>query len=163
MLVSVSVGVWLGLAGYTFYYAHGASYLSNDPKACVNCHIMRDQFEGWQKSSHHAVATCNDCHVPHDLVGKYFSKAANGYHHSKAFTLQDFHEPIRIKPGNFRILQDNCLRCHEGLVADMVPHRGVMQDALDCVRCHNDTGHGVARSRWLADMRMKEFGHEDAW
>jgi cytochrome c nitrite reductase small subunit len=31
----------------------------------MNCHIMRDQFEGWSHSSHKAVAACNDCHTPH--------------------------------------------------------------------------------------------------
>ena len=79
----------------------GFSYLSNDPKACVNCHIMRDHYDGWQKASHHAVATCNDCHTPHDsLSPSTSSKAENGFWHSKGFTLQDFHEPIRIRPRN---------------------------------------------------------------
>ena len=44
-----------------------------------------------------ATASCVDCHLPHDFVGKYLAKADNGYHHSKGFTLQDFHEPILIK------------------------------------------------------------------
>jgi cytochrome c nitrite reductase small subunit len=48
----------LGAGGYTFFYARGASYLSSDPRMCVNCHIMRDQFDGWQKASHHAFARC---------------------------------------------------------------------------------------------------------
>ena len=108
LLLVCLVGFLVGLGCYTVYYAEGLSYLSNDPKACVNCHIMRDEYEGWQKASHHAAATCNDCHVPHDLVGKYFAKAENGYHHSKAFTLQDFHEPIMIKETNSAILQQNC-------------------------------------------------------
>ena len=64
------MGILLGAGGYTFYYARGASYLSNDPRTCVNCHIMRDQFDGWQKASHHDFATCNDCHLPHEFIGK---------------------------------------------------------------------------------------------
>jgi hypothetical protein len=66
---------------------------------------------GWQKSTHHAVATCNDCHVPHDLIGKYLTKAEHGYRHSKGITFQDFHEPIRITDGSMRIVQHNCVRC----------------------------------------------------
>src|SRR5262245_623919 len=54
------VGVLVGIGGYTVHYAGALSYLSDDPKACVNCHIMREQYDGWQKASHHAVATCND-------------------------------------------------------------------------------------------------------
>jgi cytochrome c nitrite reductase small subunit len=98
--LAILKGLLAGLAGYTFFYAKGLSYLSNDPRACVNCHIMRDQYDGWQKSSHHAHATCNDCHVPHTFAVKWATKASNGYHHSEGFTLQDFHEPIQIKPAS---------------------------------------------------------------
>lgn len=135
-------GVCLGVGGYTFYYAQGASYLSNDPRACVNCHIMQEQYDGWQKSSHHGVATCNDCHVPQDLAGKYLAKALNGYHHSRAFTLQDFHEPIRIKEGNAAILQENCVRCHASLVHELIADRGAHGERRSCVACHRSVGHG---------------------
>src|SRR5262245_4500352 len=95
------VAVIAGIGTYTFVYAEGFSYFSSDPKACVNCHIMNDQYDGWRKSSHHAAALCVDCHMPHDsLAAKLIAKADNGYHHSKGFTLQDFHEPIMITPRN---------------------------------------------------------------
>lgn len=142
LLLSVAIGVLVGLTGYTFYYAEGASYLSNDPKACVNCHIMREQYDGWQKGSHHAVATCNDCHVPHQFIQKYLAKAENGFWHSKGFTLQDFHEPIRVKPHNRAILQENCVGCHAGVVSQIATHPGNDQQMLDCVRCHASVGHG---------------------
>ena len=83
LALSIMLGVMFGAGGYTFYYADGASYLSNNPAACANCHIMNDQYDSWQKASHHAVATCNDCHVPHGLVRKYLSKAENGYQREK--------------------------------------------------------------------------------
>jgi cytochrome c nitrite reductase small subunit len=130
------------VGGYTFYYGQGFSYLSNDPKACVNCHIMREQYDGWQKASHHAHATCNDCHVPHDLIGKYTTKALNGYHHSKGFTFQDFQEPIRIKPANAAVLNKNCLHCHGEFVREITAHRVVKDEELYCVRCHASVGHG---------------------
>lgn len=132
----------MGVGTFTFHHAEGFSYFSTDPKACVNCHIMTPQYDSWQKSSHHAAASCVDCHLPHDFVGKYIAKAENGYHHSKAFTLQDFHEPIMIKKKNNRILQHNCLECHQDMVHDMF--RGDMRDkdAVSCVHCHADVGHG---------------------
>lgn len=141
LTLSVLIGIAAGIGGYTFVYANGLSYLSNDPRACVNCHIMQPQYEGWMKSSHHAVAGCVDCHLPHDFVGKYMAKALNGYHHSAAFTLQDFHEPIVIKGGNRRILQDNCVACHQAVVHDTL---GTARDgtAPDCVHCHQTVGHG---------------------
>ena len=75
-------------------------------------------------------------------MGKYVAKAVNGYHHSKAFTMQDFAEPIAIKPGNSHILQENCLACHAALVHEAVnePGRG---DEMQCVHCHQSVGHGV--------------------
>ena len=79
---AVAIGLAAGIGGYTFVYAHGASYLTNDPAACINCHVMREQYDGWIKSSHRAVAVCNDCHTPHDLVGKYATKGQNGFWHS---------------------------------------------------------------------------------
>jgi cytochrome c nitrite reductase small subunit len=112
LLLNSLLGILLGAGSYTFYYARGASYLSNDPQACVSCHVMRSEYDGWEKASHHAFATCNDCHMPHDFFGKWLAKASNGYHHSLAFTLWNFRDPIRIKPGNAGILNANCLcRC----------------------------------------------------
>lgn len=136
------VGIALGAGSFTFYYAEGASYLSNDPRSCVNCHIMRDHYDGWQKASHHHVAVCNDCHTPHDLVGKYVIKAENGFWHSKAFTLQDFHEPIIIRPRNSRVLQGTCVDCHRELVSAIAGHGA---DGLRCVHCHSSVGHGPPR------------------
>jgi len=46
---AIAVGVLFGLAtgigGYTFIYARGGSYLTNNPKACANCHIMQDHYQ----------------------------------------------------------------------------------------------------------------------
>src|ERR1043165_9435033 len=85
LFLSMVLGIVLGLGLFTFYYAEGGSYFSSDPRACTNCHIMREHFDGWQKASHHAHAKCVDCHLPHDFVGKYIAKAENGFWHSKGF------------------------------------------------------------------------------
>jgi cytochrome c nitrite reductase small subunit len=138
------LGIPLGLGTFTFLYAEGGSYLSTDPRACVNCHIMRSEFEGWQKASHHGVATCVDCHLPHDFVGKYLAKARNGWNHSKAFTLQDFPEPIRISAPNAAILEASCRGCHAELVHGLVAGGGDPAREIACVHCHATVGHGDA-------------------
>lgn len=143
LLICALAGIFLGLGVYTVYYAKGLSYLSNDPKACMNCHIMKPQYEGWTKSSHHNVATCNDCHAPHDFLGKYLTKAENGYHHSVAFTLQNFHEPIMIHEKNAKILNEACLSCHKALVDNINSHRKENLEINSCTRCHASVGHGV--------------------
>ena len=100
--VGVVVGLLLGIGGYTFVYARGASYLTNDPAACANCHVMREQYDGWQRSSHRSVAVCNDCHAPHDLVGKYMTKARTASGTRSTSRPARFPDPIRIPPRNRR-------------------------------------------------------------
>lgn len=141
-VVASLVGVAAGLGAFTFDYAEGTSYLSSDPAACVNCHIMRPQYDGWQRGSHHAVATCVDCHLPAGGIGKWVAKASNGYHHSRAFTFQDFHEPIVITPGNAALLQANCERCHGELLHGAWGGEAAARDDLGCVHCHVSVGHG---------------------
>lgn len=141
VVLAVLIGAGLGIGGYAFVYADALSYLSSDPKVCVNCHIMQSEYDSWQKSSHHQAATCNDCHLPHDFVGKYVAKALNGFNHSKGYTLQDFAEPVAIKPFNSRILEDSCLACHEPLVHEIVYATG-RADEMSCVKCHPSVAHG---------------------
>jgi cytochrome c nitrite reductase small subunit len=86
ILVGVAIGIAVGVGVYTFAYARGWSYLTDDPAACANGHVMREQFDGWLKSSHRAVATCNHCHTPVNFIGKYATKASNGFWHSFFFT-----------------------------------------------------------------------------
>lgn len=154
LLTSILLGCLVGAGGFTFVTAAGTAYLSDDPKACINCHIMREQFDGWTHASHHAVATCNDCHLPQEnLFRKFMVKASNGYHHSQAFTFSNFAEPIRIRPGNAVVLESNCLRCHREITAEITAHgklglisertQGV--DLYGCARCHADVGHGPRR------------------
>lgn len=142
LVAIVAVGIPAGIGLFTFDYAEGLSYFSTDPAACANCHIMQPQYDGWQHSSHHTAATCVDCHLPQDFVGKYIAKAENGWHHSVGFTLQNFHEPITIKPKNERLLHDNCVRCHEGVLHELLPVDTSEPDFLPCVHCHADVGHG---------------------
>ena len=133
-------GSLIGVGLFTFGYARGWSYLSNDPKACVNCHVMNDQYRGWLKSSHGKVATCNDCHTPHDLVGKYLTKAEHGWNHSLAFTTGNFPQNIQIKERSLATVEENCLRCHQQLV-EGIQHSRPPNQKVSCVQCHADVGH----------------------
>ena len=65
IVLAILLGMLAGIGGFTFLYAEGFSYMSDNPKVCVNCHIMQPQYDSWQKASHHTVATCVDCHLPH--------------------------------------------------------------------------------------------------
>jgi cytochrome c nitrite reductase small subunit len=140
LIIGTAVGAACGIGGFTFIYAKGASYLTNNPQACANCHIMQDHYDAWIKSSHRSVATCNDCHAPHDLIGKYLTKADNGFWHSFAFTTGRFPEPIRMKPRNRRVTERACLYCHQTIVEDILVS-GHSGKELSCIRCHSGVGH----------------------
>lgn len=140
IVIGVAIGLVSAVAGYTFVYAKGYSYMSNDPAVCTNCHVMQEQFDGWVKSSHRAVATCNDCHTPHNFVGKYTTKASNGFWHSFYFTTQTFHEPIQITPRNRAVTEEACRYCHQEIV-DAIEGTHAQAKDFSCLRCHNSVGH----------------------
>jgi cytochrome c nitrite reductase small subunit len=141
--LALLVGTLLGLGLFTFGYARGASYLTNDPAACANCHIMSEHFAAWTKSSHRTVAACNDCHTPHSFFGKYATKARNGFWHSFYFTTGRYPDPLRITPSNHAVTEGACRHCHEEIV-DAIEHGGEREeDRLSCVRCHARVGHWV--------------------
>lgn len=135
-------GIAAGLGLFTLQYAEGLSYLSNDPAACVNCHAMNSQFDGWNHSSHKAVAACNDCHTPHRFPDKWLVKGINGWNHSLAFTTGDYPNTIRIRDFNARIAQENCVDCHNPVVSQI--NHMIDDEELSCVRCHGNVGHGNA-------------------
>jgi cytochrome c nitrite reductase small subunit len=129
-----------GLGGYTFLYAKGTSYFSDDASACANCHVMREVYDAWNRGSHKAVAGCNDCHTPHSsIVAKYAVKAINGWNHSLAFTTGNFHEPLQITSMNRDVAQQNCLGCHADVTAYI--NHAASNEPTDCLRCHAKVGH----------------------
>jgi cytochrome c nitrite reductase small subunit len=137
------VGAAGGLGAFTFGYADGAAYLTNRPEACANCHVMREHLNAWVKSSHGKFATCNDCHAPHDLLGKYYCKSRNGFFHSLAFTTGRFPDQIIITDFNRRVVENACRDCHEAIVGQ-IDHgaEGVDQrDRTSCLHCHATVGH----------------------
>lgn len=138
--MGLAVGVLAGIGSYTFIYAKGASYMTNDPAACANCHVMDGHYAAWMKGSHRNVATCNDCHTPHNFFGKYLTKGINGYYHSLAFTTGNFHEPIQITPRNTRVTEGACRACHQPVV-EAIEFGTHYEGGMSCIRCHDSVGH----------------------
>jgi cytochrome c nitrite reductase small subunit len=144
---TILVGVLVGIGTFTFVYARGASYLTNDPAACANCHIMQEHYSAWLKSSHRAVAVCNDCHAPHDLLGKYATKGRNGFWHSVRFTTGRFPDPLQITARNREVTERACRYCH-GPITEAIDrplganHQG-RKEMIRCATCHGNVGHRV--------------------
>ena len=139
-VLGTMIGLAVGVGGYTFVYARGASYLTNNPAACANCHIMQEEYSAWVKSSHRSVAACNDCHTPPGLAAKYLTKAENGFWHSLAFTTGRHPDPIQIKARNRAVTEKACRNCHQQIVLAIESPVHAAQP-LACIRCHGAVGH----------------------
>lgn len=137
-------GIILGMAVYTFAFARGHSYLSDNSEACVNCHVMRDQFLSWHKSSHGAVANCNSCHTPPGTLSKYLTKAQNGVAHAWAFSTGFYPENIRITDRNKEVTVRACIGCHGNVFSHPAPLQDAAKDH-SCLQCHSDVGHPEGR------------------
>lgn len=150
-LIPSMVGIILGLMAYILYVSEAHSYLSDDPKACVNCHIMAPEYATWFHSSHGRNTVCNDCHVPHDnFFRKYYFKASDGLRHATMYSWRLEPQVIRIRKPGQTVVQENCVRCHSDLnsvvntgnVTAKMAHAG---EGKLCWDCHTEVPHGNVR------------------
>ncbi|MBG0782926.1 MAG: cytochrome c nitrite reductase small subunit [Bacteroidales bacterium] len=152
LAVVIMLGAIVGLSLYAFYSSKAYSYLSDAPETCVNCHIMAPQYATWQHSSHREVATCNDCHVPHDNIFRtYYFKAMDGARHATMFTLRLEPQNIFIKEAGIGVVQENCIRCHSELISDekLMVQTAVFHHKFEdrlCWECHREVPHGRVKS-----------------
>lgn len=144
------LGTFTGLLLYLLKISDATSYLSDDPRICINCHIMTPQYATWAHSAHETITDCNACHVPHDsFLRKYYFKANDGLRHATIFTLRNEKQAIYIREPGRRVVQENCLRCHGSLFSDgsgrpdeaMAAHRD-----RHCLQCHRNTPHDRVNS-----------------
>jgi len=150
--VIILLGIITGLGLMVVKISNAASYMSDNPDTCINCHVMSTQYATWQRSSHARVATCNDCHVPQDnFVRKYLFKAMDGMRHSYMFTFRLEPQVIKIKNAGLNVVQENCIRCHNTLINtnSIVAVTGNMAlhgEGRLCWDCHRETPHGRVKS-----------------
>ena len=146
--VNVLIAFFVGIFFYTLYVSNAVSYLSDDPKTCVNCHVMRSEFATWQHSSHREVAVCNDCHVPHNNVfNKYFFKAKDGLRHATMFTFRMEPQVIKMHAAGQEVVQKNCQNCHQNVNRDVGLLNVTLEDKMHgdgklCWDCHREVPHG---------------------
>jgi cytochrome c nitrite reductase small subunit len=151
--VIILLGIFTGLGAYSVYLSKAGSYLSDDPKACVNCHIMAPQYVTWNHSSHREVANCNDCHVPHDnSFNKYYFKAKDGLNHATLFTIRAERQVIFIGNEGKEVVKENCIRCHthlfdqSKLISQTKGNYQVHNTNRKCWECHREIPHGRVSS-----------------
>ncbi len=152
IIVMLLLGILIGLVLFILHAARATSYLSDDPKACVNCHVMAPQFATWERGSHGKVTNCNDCHVPQDnFINKYLFKASDGLRHSFMFTFRLEPQVIQIKHAGKKAVQQNCIRCHSNVIHPIslraISAKSIIEEEERyCWDCHRETPHGRVNS-----------------
>ncbi len=150
--VSFTAGIFAGIGILVLYISNAPSYLSDKPEACINCHVMTPQYITWRNSSHSRVASCNDCHVPQDnIFRKLYFKANDGLRHATIFTFRLEPQVIQIKDAGKKVVQENCIRCHQNLIDQTELFKSSYTKFKHnterfCWDCHRETPHGRVNS-----------------
>ena len=119
--------------------------LTETPQFCGLCHSMKGQHKDWVWSAHRG-ARCIDCHLPNDnALNHYFWKTIDG-NKDVFFEFSGLreHDEIELSAHGRRVLQANCIRCHEELSSHIDTKRA-------CIDCHRTVGH-----RMTAALRTRE-------
>ncbi|MCC5806828.1 MAG: cytochrome c nitrite reductase small subunit [Opitutales bacterium] len=151
-LVIILGGTFCGIGLLTVHLSNATSYLSDDPRACINCHVMIPQYASWERGSHARVATCNDCHVPHDHIARtYYFKAMDGSRHAYMFTFRLEPQVIKMHEAGQNVVQENCIRCHEHelhrtSLREITGAKARHGEGMLCWECHRETPHGRVNS-----------------
>lgn len=109
---------------------------TNTPEYCASCHVMKEQYLSLMKGGLHNSLKCVDCHLPNESkVSFYFWKAVDGSKDLIAFHTGSVPDPIRASAHAKKTIQQNCIRCHEGMVS-----RITIADR-QCWDCHKRISH----------------------
>ena len=108
---------------------------SNTPLYCSSCHVMQSQYEAWFHSGAHRRILCVDCHLPHENAFLHYTwKALDGFKDMVVFYSGTVPERITISSHGKKVLQSNCIRCHE-LAVSMIDRE------RKCWECHKRITH----------------------
>lgn len=141
-LIAISLLAAIISLGAFAYVTDAPAYAGTAPETCANCHVMDSAYENWFHAPHARVTTCVDCHLPHDnLVNYWVEKGRTGMHDVYMFTTGQIPDAIRAKPGTKKIIQENCIHCHETTVETVM--MGSQSFDRYCWECHRDVAHGT--------------------
>lgn len=111
-----------------------ASSPEEKSKFCVSCHTMEAEYTAWTHSSHHRKM-CVDCHLPNENKAVYYLwKSLDGLKDVLVFYSGTVPDRIKISAHGEKVLQANCIRCHETTVMMIDRQR-------KCWDCHRRISH----------------------
>jgi len=101
---------------------------------CINCHTMEAEYNAWIHSAHRRQM-CVDCHLPNENRAVYYLwKSIDGLKDVIVFYSGQVPDRIKISPHGEKVLQANCIRCHETTVM-------LIDTERKCWQCHRRVSH----------------------
>ncbi|HYA03192.1 MAG TPA: cytochrome c nitrite reductase small subunit [Syntrophobacteria bacterium] len=114
---------------------------STTPEFCASCHVMEAEYDAWFYQGAHRRTKCVDCHLPNDNIANHLAwKGIEGMEDAFSFYSGQVPENIRLSEHGEKMVQENCLRCHEETVARISVDR-------KCWECHRRVSHKHTGSR----------------
>jgi cytochrome c nitrite reductase small subunit len=117
---------------------------SESPAFCASCHVMEEQHTAWSHAGAHRRIRCVDCHLPNgNHLIHYVWKSIDGMKDVISFQTGMVPERITLSQHGAKVVQANCIRCHEQTVSHMDTTR-------QCWTCHRQLRHrqtGIVRTR----------------
>ncbi len=108
---------------------------SESPEFCASCHVMQSEYEAWFHEGAHRRKKCVDCHLPNDNMAiHYMWKSIDGLRDTLFFYSGHVPEQIHMTSHGQKVLQSNCIRCHQSAVAFIDHDR-------NCWECHRRLMH----------------------
>jgi cytochrome c nitrite reductase small subunit len=108
---------------------------SEQPAFCGSCHVMESEYDAWTHTGAHRRKQCVDCHLPNDNAAVHYTwKSIDGMKDMLLFYTGMVPEKIRITSHGAKVVQANCIRCHEQTVMSIDPER-------KCWECHRRLIH----------------------
>ncbi|MEW6428499.1 MAG: cytochrome c nitrite reductase small subunit [Thermodesulfobacteriota bacterium] len=108
---------------------------SESPLFCAGCHVMESEYEAWSHAGAHRREMCVDCHLPNDNTLLHYTwKSIDGLKDVAVFYSGRVPERITISEHGRKVVQQNCLRCHETTVMHIDQER-------ICWDCHRRISH----------------------
>jgi cytochrome c nitrite reductase small subunit len=92
---------------------------------------MEYEFEAWFKTGLHRNIKCVDCHLPNNNFAEYMIwKGIDGLNTIIRYNTNLFPESIAISSHGKKMLQANCIRCHEDMVSSINTEERVFPASL---------------------------------
>ncbi len=111
---------------------------SSSPDFCVRCHVMEANYEAWIHAGAHRRKKCVDCHLPNENPGIHYAwKSISGVKDALFFYSGRVPEQIRLTSHGEKVLQANCIRCHQTTV-EFINHD------RQCWGCHRRIAHKLS-------------------